>query len=66
MKKQYSENEVLAALNRKNDISINFSTKTIYHLIGEKAQNDCGNGTWGKIDYLVHHLNYSLVHVSEF
>ena len=29
-------------------------------------QNDLGNGSWGKIDYLRNHLNYTVIRIENF
>ncbi len=48
--KKYDEVSVVKALERKSDISIDKVNKTIEII---KDSNEVGNGSWGKIDYLV-------------
>lgn len=54
-KKTYDEVSVVKALNRKRDVKVSQYDKKIEVTIGT---TDCGNGTWGKIDYLVHYHGY--------
>lgn len=54
-KKAYDEIKVINALNRKREIEINRGSKIIRVTIN---CIDCGNKTWGKIDYLVHYCGY--------
>ena len=61
-RKQYEVSEVIRLLSKKKDVSIDTSKKIITITIGEKAEG-LGNSSWGKLDFLVHHNNYSLVRV---
>lgn len=54
-KKTYDEVSVVKALNRKRDVKVYYYDKRIEVTIGT---TECGNGTWGKIDYLVHYCGY--------
>lgn len=54
-KKTYDEVSVVKALNKKRDVKVSQYDKKIEVTIGT---TDCGNGTWGKIDYLVHYHGY--------
>ena len=54
-KKAYDEIKVINALNRKREIEVNRGSKVIKVTIN---CIDCGNKTWGKIDYLVHYCGY--------
>ena len=54
-KKTYDEVSVVKALNKKKDVKVSQYDKRIEVTIGT---NDCGNNTWGKIDYLVHYCGY--------
>lgn len=54
-KKTYDEVSVVKALNKKRDVKVSQYDKKIEVTIGT---TDCGNGTWGKIDYLVHYCGY--------
>lgn len=54
-KKTYDEVGVIKALNRKKDVKVSQYDKKIEVTRGT---TDCGNGTWGKIDYLVHYCGY--------
>lgn len=77
-RKHYSEDEVIRVLSRKNDIRVNSFKKEIQILSnkiftqrGDIIDNpakkfDLGNGSWGKIDYLVKVHNYHTCKVSKF
>ena len=56
-------NEITAAnqLNQKHDVFIDYLTNTINFLPKSKKVNDIGNKSWGKIDYLVNHCNYTII-----
>lgn len=60
-RKQHRVDEVLRSLYHKNGVRI--SNKEIEVL---KDQNDLGNGSWGKIDFLCHYQGYSLYMVKRF
>jgi len=61
-RKKYEVSEVIRLLSKKKDVSIDASRKIITISVGEKAEG-IGNSTWGKLDFLVHHNNYSLIRV---
>ncbi len=65
-RKQHSEEEVLKALKRKSDVKI--EGKFVLVLNGNKQHksHDLGNGSWGKIDFLVNHCSYKQRFVEEF
>jgi len=76
-KSKYSESEVLASLDRKQDVKI--SGRTILLLSREvwsdklkglienrERKNDLGNGSYGMIDFLVNHRGYNKNRVNEF
>lgn len=77
-RKQYTEDEVINALRRKNDIRVDYFNKEIKILsdkvlskTGEVVDNpakkfDLGNGSWGKIDYLVKVHGYHPYKVVKF
>ena len=66
MRKQYTEAEVIDALKKKHDVQeIDPTKKIIKILIGENASNDLGNGSWGKIDFLIHKCGYSLIRCND-
>lgn len=48
-RRNYDEASVVRALSKKASININTVSRTIEIL---KDNNDVGNGSWGKIDYL--------------
>lgn len=53
---KHDEVKVLRSLSRNKEVSVNTTNKTIY--VSRNAQN-VGNGTWGKIDYLIHYCGYT-------
>lgn len=64
---KYDEEKVIRQLNQKNDIIIPRSGhKKIYVLVGARARRDIGKNSRGKIDYLVNHLGYQRIEVTEF
>lgn len=63
-RKHYSEDEVLVSLRKKRDIRISghtiavlktkvFSPKEMDTIINPLKSFDLGNGSWGKIDFLL-------------
>jgi len=68
-RKDYNVDEVLSLLRRKHDCRVTGKRVEILNGQGEKPanrQNDLGNGTHGKIDYLVNHCGYSRSYVGKF
>lgn len=77
-RKDYQIDEVIRSLSQKHDVHIDermgvvkVLTDTIPDKQGNQITNpekkfDLGNGSWGKIDYLVNHCNYLLVRVGKF
>jgi endo-1,4-beta-mannosidase len=67
-RKHYKEDEVLRSLSKKHDVKID--GYTIYVLNGKSKRqpmsHDLGNGSWGKIDYLVNYCGYSQYYINEF
>jgi len=76
MARKHTVGGVLRALRLKNDVKVNGSvimilSDFVYKNNGQKIENpkkkhDLGNGSWGKIDFLVNHHGYSLYHISDF
>lgn len=60
-KKSYDEVSVVRSLSKKNSIHINTKTKVIEVI---KDNNDVGNGSWGKIDYLTKFCGYVVLFVT--
>ena len=54
-KKAYDEISVVRILKRKRSITIDTVNRSISVT---KGADDCGNGTWGKIDFLCHYCGY--------
>lgn len=59
---KYNEVDAIKALNKKNGISINKVGKAITI---DKTNNNLGNSSWGKIDYLTKVHGYVVVFVTE-
>ena len=59
-KTHYDEASVIRSLSRKNSVHINSVNKTIEVV---KDNNDVGNGSWGKIDYLTKVHDYVVLFV---
>ena len=76
MERKHTVDEVLIALSLKNDVKVDrkvimILSDFVYKNNGQKIENpkkkhDLGNGSWGKIDFLVNHHGYSFFHVSDF
>ena len=58
---KHNENEVLRSLAQKRDIKI--ENKNIFVLT---FQQDLGNKSWGKIDFLTNYCNYHLQFIYKF
>ena len=56
-RKNYSEDEVLRSLSKKNSININRVSKTLT----VNTTGDLGNGSWGKIDFLTNYCGYHTI-----
>lgn len=69
-KRKYTPDEVIKALSRKHDCRVDPTRKTVMTLNGKDPKhsksNDLGNGSWGKIDYLVNHNGFIHYSVSSF
>lgn len=59
--KNYDEASVVRSLNKKQSCIVNQFTKTIEI---NKALDDLGKGSWGKIDFLVHYRGYVYIFVT--
>ena len=59
---KYNEVDAVKALNKKNGISINKVGKAITI---DKTNNNLGNSSWGKIDYLTKIHGYVVVFTTE-
>lgn len=62
-KRPYDETLVCNALSRKAGISVDRENKTIEVL---KYNDDVGNKSWGKLDYLRNYCGYHVIVVSVF
>ena len=76
MGRKHRLDEVLKELSRKNDVRV---SGTVVMVLSDKIvdkkgntidnpqkRNDLGNGSWGRIDYLVNHCGYGIVRVPQF
>lgn len=77
MAKSHTEQGVLASLRKKNDVRvIGSEIQILKDKVFNKKINmiddnplkkwDLGNGSWGKIDYLVQNFGYRMIYVSNF
>jgi hypothetical protein len=68
--KGYNVDEVVSQLYKKHDCKIDSRAKTIQVLNGrskkQQLKNDLGNGSWGKIDFLINHCGFVKISVAEF
>lgn len=60
----YVEHQVIAELDRKADLRV--VGKQIQEITGDRAKGDVGNGTKGKIDFLVKYCGYTHFYVKDF
>lgn len=60
-KKHYDEAYCVRALSRKHSCQISMSGNQ--RIIEVEKDGDLGNGSWGKIDFLVHYCGYSVITV---
>ena len=76
-RKNYSVDEVIRKLHKKNDVkvfndgTIQVLSDTIIDKKGDKIpnprkRNDLGNGSWGKISFLVNYKGYVVIKVETF
>lgn len=72
-RKEHNLDEVFRALGKKHDCSIDYSNMRVLVLTGNSnnpkatpKKNDLGNGSWGKIDFLVNHKGFAKVMVDKF
>ena len=78
-RKNYSVDEVLKTLKKKNDCRIDSNRKVISILTGRiwdkksqsfvsnpKKKHDLGNKSWGKIDFLTHYNGYVTISATTF
>ena len=63
MKRKYDEMSVVRALSKNPDVKINSYGKNKSVEVVRGSQY-CGNGTWGKIDFLVKHCGYVQVFIN--
>ena len=77
MGRKLNEDEVVRQLSKKNDVSISgkevrilsnevFDEKTKGYVPNHFKKHDVGNGSWGKIDFLVNHCDYRKYYVDKF
>lgn len=55
---KYDEMSVLRALSKNPDVKISHPSRGIKVIEVVRGGQYCGNGTWGKIDFLVKHCGY--------
>lgn len=65
--KNYNADEVVRQLSKKHDIRVNNDVKVVEVITGKDnkrpAANDVGNGSWGKIDFLVNYCGWRQIFV---
>jgi len=68
MARKHQMDEVLRSLGNKQDCRIDGTDILVLNGKGKKQpkQHDLGNGSWGKIDYLVNYCGYRQYFVAEF
>ena len=59
-RKGYDENKVVRVLNKNFSVNVDSVNKTIETI---KDSSTIGNGTFGKIDFLVHYKGYTHIYV---
>ena len=67
MARKHHMDEVARSLNKKNDVKVDTRASIVYLMKDStKKSNDLGNGSWGKIDFLVNHKSYIKQFVDSF
>ena len=68
MARKHNVDEVTRSLSRKKDCKVNIAAKTIQILKSTASghSGDLGNGSWGKVDFLVNYGGFTLNMVSKF
>ena len=77
MKTKYNEQNVIISLKKKKDIRIwdnnieillnkVFDNRTMSKIVNPAKSFDLGNGSWGKIDYLIKEHGYFLFYSARF
>lgn len=66
MARKHTVDEVIRSLSKKKDVRVDLKLKVVELLNSPFKNNDLGNGSWGKIDYLVNHAGFQKVFVEEF
>ena len=66
MARKHTVDEVVRSLSKKKDVKIDLKSKIVELLDSPFKNNDLGNGSWGKIDFLVNHAGFQKVFVEEF
>ena len=67
MARKHHMDEVARSLNKKNDVKVDTRASIVYLMEDStKKSNDLGNGSWGKIDFLVNHKGYVKQFVETF
>ena len=64
--KEFDEGHVIKTLNKKADCRVHPGNGAIYVRQGREAVKDLGNGSWGKIDFLVNFKKYRILYVTSF
>ena len=59
MTSKHTEDKAVKSLSQKHDLEVNASQKRIVELWGQKARRDVGNGSRGKIDFLINYCGYT-------
>jgi len=70
MARKHNVDEVLKSLKRKHDVQINLGSNVVQVLSGKDPrhpkQDDLGNSSWGKIDFLTNYNGFVVVKVDKF
>lgn len=66
MARKHTVDEVVKSLSKKKDVKVDVRNKVVEILDNPYKNNDLGNGSWGKIDYLTNHAGFQKVFVEEF
>lgn len=67
MARKHNEDEVLYRLRKKHDVRITQNKEIlVLSQFAKNKLNDLGNGSWGKIDFLVNYCGYRQYFVKDF
>jgi len=65
-KEKYTVETATRSLSKKKDVKVSGNTVQVIKSDSPRYTGDLGNGSWGRIDYLVNHMGYTLIKTGDF